>query len=159
MTILEKLEEFLDKNGVVYKRIDHGPTPTSEESAKARGESMDIGGKALLVKSNGVYSLFIIRASKKLSSKKLRKQLNSKSIRFADGDELFKLTGLIKGAIPPFGEPILPFRLFIDQTIYRNERIAFNAGSLYTSFILSVEDYLRVAGGTPCDVAEETIEI
>jgi Ala-tRNA(Pro) deacylase len=55
------------------------------------------------------------------------------------------MTGLTPGAVPPFGRPILPFDLSVDSSILENQRIAFNAGSLTTSIIMSVKDYVRVA--------------
>ena len=70
-----------------------------------------------------------------------------KSLRFATADELMDLTGLVPGSVPPFGEPVLPFPLFVDESIEANDRIAFNAGSLTDSVVLSTVDSLRVAGG------------
>ena len=57
------------------------------------------------------------------------------------------MTGRVPGSVPPFGEPVLPFPLYIDESIEANERIAFNAGSLTDSLVLGTEDYLRVACG------------
>ena len=42
----------------------------------------------------------------------------------------------------------LPFDLFVDAAIRKNDRIAFNAGSLTNSVIMGVDDYLRVAEPT-----------
>jgi Ala-tRNA(Pro) deacylase len=47
--------------------------------------------------------------------------------------------------VPPFGQPILPFPLFVDSSVFQNERIAFNAGSLTDSIVMAVEDYRRLA--------------
>jgi prolyl-tRNA editing enzyme YbaK/EbsC (Cys-tRNA(Pro) deacylase) len=55
------------------------------------------------------------------------------------------MTGLVPGSVPPFGRPILPFDLFADDSVLRNDRIAFNAGSPTDSIIMSVEDYVRIA--------------
>ena len=49
-----------------------------------------------------------------------------------------------------FGEPILLFELYVDAGIRENDRIAFNAGSLTHSIVLSVDDYL--ASAQPCRV-------
>jgi prolyl-tRNA editing enzyme YbaK/EbsC (Cys-tRNA(Pro) deacylase) len=38
--------------------------------------------------------------------------------------------------------------VFVDPSILDNERIAFNAGSLTDSIIMSVDDYLRIARPT-----------
>lgn len=55
------------------------------------------------------------------------------------------MTNLVPGSVPPFGSPILPFDLFVDNSIVQNEKIAFNAGSLTDSIIMEVKDYLVVA--------------
>jgi prolyl-tRNA editing enzyme YbaK/EbsC (Cys-tRNA(Pro) deacylase) len=51
----------------------------------------------------------------------------------------------VPGSVPPFGEPILPFELYVDESILENKRIAFNAGSLTDSIIMSVDDYMKIA--------------
>ena len=71
-----------------------------------------------------------------------------------DNKELFELTGLVPGSVPPFGEPLLPLSLVVDQSVLANERIAFNAASLQESIIMSVEDWRRCA--EPLRVVEVT---
>ena len=51
------------------------------------------------------------------------------------GPELSERTGLVSGDVPPFGEPVLPFPLYADESVFENPRIAFNAGSLTDSII------------------------
>jgi Ala-tRNA(Pro) deacylase len=63
---------------------------------------------------------------------------------------LKELTGLVPGSVPPFGRPILPFDLYLDEALRTNDRIAFNAGSLTDSIILAMPDYLRIAAPTEC---------
>lgn len=122
------------------------PTRTSEESAAARGEPLRIGGKALLLKAeDDVYRLFVLPADARLDSQAIRRELGLKKTRFASAEELLEQTGLVPGSVPPFGRPVLPFDLYVDQGIAENDRIAFNAGSLTDSIILSTADYLRAA--------------
>lgn len=142
--VFDKICKMLDDNGVEYKHFHHEPTKTSEEAARVRGESTKIGGKALLIKANDSFHLFVLSAALKLNNKAIKQHLNSKKPRFATHEELMELTGLVPGSVPPFGEPILPFPLYVDESIIQNERIAFNAGSLADSIIMSVEDYQRV---------------
>ena len=52
--------------------------------------------------------------------------------------------GVSKGALPPFGRDILPYDLYLDESILENEYIAFNAAFLTQSFILKVSDYLTI---------------
>ena len=144
---LSLILELLDGEGITYRRISHEQTRTSEDSARARGEALETGGKALLLKAGEDFSLFVLSAALKLDSQAVKKRLGVKSLRFATADELMDLTGLVPGSVPPFGEPVLPFPLFVDESIEANDRIAFNAGSLTDSVVLSTVDYLRVAGG------------
>jgi prolyl-tRNA editing enzyme YbaK/EbsC (Cys-tRNA(Pro) deacylase) len=51
----------------------------------------------------------------------------------------------VPGSSPPFGEPILQLELYVDNSILRNEKIAFNAGSLTDSIIMRTEDYVQIA--------------
>lgn len=75
-------------------------------------------------------------------------------MRFANPEELLDFTGLVPGSVPPFGHPILPFELFIDKSILRNDKIAFNAGSLTDSIVMRVSDYLKVADGTVIEFSQ-----
>jgi prolyl-tRNA editing enzyme YbaK/EbsC (Cys-tRNA(Pro) deacylase) len=144
-TTLEMIRELLTTAQVAFAEKEHEPTFTSEESARARGEELHHGGKALLLKTDDVFRLFVLPADRKLDSSAVKRELGVKKTRFATADELRDLTGLVPGSVPPFGPPILPFELFVDAEIRANPRIAFNAGSLTTSIILSVSDYLAVA--------------
>ncbi len=146
-SVYNKIIAMLDAAGVSYRAVQHEPTFTSEESARARGEDVRIGGKALLVKAGDEFRLFVLSAALKLDTDALKRRFGVKKTRFATAEELKDLTGLVPGSVPPFGKPILPFDLFIDESIARNEKIAFNAGSLTNSLILTTADYLRVAGG------------
>ena len=125
--ILQSIRNMLDEHGATYREVHHEPTYTSEESAKARGESVGIGGKALLLKVGDDFRLFVLSAALKLDSAALRKHLGVRTSRFAIREELQELTGLVPGSVPPFGEPILPFGLYVDESITSNETIAFNA--------------------------------
>ena len=84
-------------------------------------------------------------SNRQLASRAICKHLKETRFRFAHRDELHELTGLVPGCVPPFGEPILPLPLYVDEAILQNEQVAFNAGSHTTSMLLSREDYLALA--------------
>ncbi len=147
-TVLQTIRQWLDDAGIAYRAVHHEPTRTSEDSAKARGEDVRIGGKALLVKIGDDFRLFVLSAALKLDSTALKDRFGVKKIRFASPQELSDLTGLVPGSVPPFGRPILPFDLFVDDSIVQNERIAFNAGSLTDSIVMQTSDYLKMSAPT-----------
>jgi prolyl-tRNA editing enzyme YbaK/EbsC (Cys-tRNA(Pro) deacylase) len=142
--ILEHIRTWLRAEGVAFREAHHEPTRTSEESAQARGEELRVGGKALLIKVDDVFRLFILSADRKLDSAAIKKYFGAKKTRFATPEELQQLTGLVPGSVPPFGAPILPFPLYVDPSVFENEKIAFNAGSLTDSMIIAVSDYRRL---------------
>ncbi|MCP4047784.1 MAG: hypothetical protein GY732_17560, partial [Gammaproteobacteria bacterium] len=93
-----------------------------------------------------VFRLFVLPADRKLDSTAIRRQLGVKKTRFATTEELHQLTGLVPGAVPPFGEPILPFDIYADESVgTKTDRVAFNAGSLSHSIIMSASDWLAAA--------------
>jgi len=145
MTTLELIRQHLRDLSIDFREVHHSPTFTSEESAKARGEDLRIGGKALLMKTGDVFRLFVLSASLKADSAAIRDRFSVKKTRFATPAELLERTGLVPGSVPPFGPPILPFELYADTSVTANEKIAFNAGSLEDSIILRVDDWLRAA--------------
>jgi Ala-tRNA(Pro) deacylase len=146
--VTDKIRRFLSEENVAFRTIHHEPTRTSEQSARARGEDLRVGGKALLLKVDKAFHLFVLSAARKLDSAAIKRRFGVRRVRFATADELRTRTGLEPGAVPPFGRPILPFDLFVDQSVLENETIAFNAGSLTTSIVMSVEDYVRLAKPT-----------
>ena len=143
--VLERIREWLTAEAVPFREAHHAPTRTSEESAAARGEPLQVGGKALLIKVDDAFRLFVLSAGRKLDSAAIKRRFSAKKARFATPEELMELTGLVPGSVPPFGQPILPFPLYADPSVFENDRIAFNAGSLTDSMVIPVSDYQRLA--------------
>ena len=143
--LLDDIRAWLLREGVVFREVHHEPTRTSEESARARGEELRIGGKALLIKVDDTFRLFVLSADRKLDSAAIKTYFGARKTRFATPEELKELTGLVPGSAPPFGAPLIPFPLYVDDSVFRNERIAFNAGSLTDSIIMPIADYRRLA--------------
>jgi prolyl-tRNA editing enzyme YbaK/EbsC (Cys-tRNA(Pro) deacylase) len=144
--VLERIREALSREGVTFREIGHAPTHTSEESARVRGESLAVGAKALLLKTDNMFRLFVLPADRQLDTKKIKQELKVKSTRFATSEELLELTGLVPGSVPPFGTPILPFELYGDTAIGTVEdKVAFNAGSLTLSIVMKASDWKIVA--------------
>ncbi len=139
---------LLQQAGVAYRHLQHAPTRTSDESAAARGEPLEIGAKALLLKLDRDFRLFVLSAASRLDSPAIKQRFGVKSVRFATPEELLALTGLVPGSVPPFGRPLLDFELYCDVRIAGLARVAFNAGSLTESIVMGSGDYLRVAQPT-----------
>jgi Ala-tRNA(Pro) deacylase len=144
--VLGKIREWLAKEHVAFREVHHEPTYTSQESARARGEDLATGAKAILAKTDDRFCLFVVPGNARLDSAAIKRELRVKSIRFATREELLGLTDLVPGAVPPFGEPILPFPLHADTEVGKARNVvAFNAGSLTVSMVMSATEWERVA--------------
>ena len=155
MTLTEKIKSLLLEHSISFKEVDHEPSPDCITSAQNRNEDLKIGGKSLLLKARDKFKIFVLSAAKEADSKKIRAILKSQKLRFATKEELLELAGVEKGALPPFGPPVLPFDLYLDRSILENEKIAFNAGILTKSFIILVEDYLKLVKPFICDFSKD----
>lgn len=151
--VFDAIVALLTDSGCRFETRTHEPTYTSEQSAKARGEDLHLGAKAIVAKCDEEFVLFVMPADRKLDSKAVKRALSVRKIRFATRDELHELTGLVPGSVPPFGRPVLPLPLYVDDSLSQNERVAFNAGSLTRSIIMSTDDYLSISGAKRVHVA------
>jgi Ala-tRNA(Pro) deacylase len=146
VSVHARLVQHLQATGVSFRQIHHEPTPTSADAAHARGEPIGCGAKALLLKTDDLFRLFVLPADRQLASALVKRQFGLKRLRFASPEELLALTSLVPGSVPPFGEPILPFPLLADVAVGTTyPHVAFNAGSLTDSIIMSAADWDRVA--------------
>ncbi|MGH1341303.1 MAG: YbaK/EbsC family protein [Nannocystales bacterium] len=143
MPVHDAILAHLDACGAPYRSLQHEPTRTSQDSARVRGEPMEIGGKSLVLKAADRFVVLVISAARRAHSKSLRTALGVRRLRFATTDELLELTGCVPGCVPPFGRPIIALPLWVDASILANERIAFNPGSLTDSVIMARADWQR----------------
>jgi Ala-tRNA(Pro) deacylase len=153
--ILSRIRDLLRSHDIAFRETQHAATHTSAESAAARKQDLSLGAKALVLRVDAEFALFVLRADRRLDSGAIKKQLGLKRLRFATAEELNELTSLVPGAVPPFGEPILPFKLYADVSLKNaGTDIAFNAGSLTQSMAMSVADWQRVSQPSWLEFAE-----
>src|SRR5688572_13873603 len=103
-TPFEKIIQLLDSNNIQYRLVEHQPVFTSEEAAKVRGFELKQGAKSLILKSPDGFVMAVVPGNKKLDSKKLKKILGVKDIRFATAEEVKQVAGVEIGAVYPFGQ-------------------------------------------------------
>ena len=155
MDLHQKLTEFLNSYNIKFEELEHPPGETCEMAALNRGSDLKIGGKSLLFKSKRGFHIFTLSAAMEADSTQIRKILRSQKLRFASAEEFKDLTGVPKGALPPFGRELHEtLDLYLDLSILENKKIAFNAGRLTQSYILNLEDYLRISSPYLCSFSK-----
>lgn len=141
--VFKEIKAILDKNKINYTLLDHEPTPTSKDSARVRGTSEDQGAKAIILRSEGEFLLCVLPGNEKIDLKKLRLIINKRSLSLATREEVLKITNCVPGEVPPFGN-IFKIKTFVDKTLLKNEKIAFNAGLMTRSIIMNTQDFLKI---------------
>ena len=141
---LIQVVSLLDQAGVRYRCVQHEPGQTAEAIASARGTPLELGLKALLMKIKKEWVLIAVRANQRSDNRKVRHALGSQKLRFASRDELASY-GLAPGQVPPFGQPVLPFRLVADRGVLGHPELAFTAGTNTDSIVMSTRDWQQLA--------------
>ena len=142
-TVFERIIERLTLAGITHRVSHHAPVFTSEEAAAIRGVSLACGAKALIMRAGEEFVMAVIPADRKLDSKQLKQLRGVKSLRFATKEEVFELTGLLPGSIPPFGS-LFNLPTIMDPALGLNETITFNAGDHAISVFMAHGDYVAV---------------
>ena len=124
----------------------HDPVTTSAEAAAVRGAELRSGAKAMLVKGKSGFVLAVLAGDRRVDWKLLAPLVGGKGARFANDDELHALTGLTKGAVPPFGR-LFGVRTLYDRSLLDVETVNFNAGTHTDSIAMSRDDLIRIGGG------------
>ncbi len=141
-SVFQRVEDLLLQNGAVFEVLRHEPVYTSQAAAAIRGAPLASGAKALICKNDDKFVMFVMPADLKLASKAVRQSRGWRKLRFADQDEVLRLTGLEPGSIPPFGS-LFGLPTLCDHRLGLNEKINFNAGDHRISVSMLYQDYVK----------------
>lgn len=147
MTIFDQIVELLDRHHCSYRTLTHPPVTTSAQAAAVRGTSPDQGAKALVCFADTKAVMIVLPGSCKLDTKAFKTAFGFKDVRFVSHPELFTLTGLTPGAVPPFGH-LFHLPCYLDESLAAQTHIAFNAGDLTKSIIMNTSDYIIIESPT-----------
>lgn len=138
------LREFLDQNKVRYVTIKHSVAYTAQEiaaSAHIKGKDM---AKTVLIKIEGRLAMCVLPASNKIDFDLLKEALGGKNIRLANEIEFKdKFPECDVGAMPPFGN-LYDMEVFAEESLTKDEEIAFNACSHVELIQMAFKDYGRL---------------
>lgn len=140
-----QITNLLHEKGMWFEEFMHGEVRTSEDAAKVRlGYSLAQGAKALIVRAKipnegKRFVMLVMPADQKFDNGKVKALLRARDIRFATEDEVAQLTtGIKPGGVPPFGG-LFGIDVLCDESLYRNEKIVFNAGRTSSIAMKSVD--------------------
>jgi Ala-tRNA(Pro) deacylase len=152
---LTSLRQYLDKHNVKYTVISHSPAYTAQgivALAHISGKEM---AKTVMVKLDNKLVMTVLPASFRVDLGLLKKATGATVAELASEDEFKdRFPECETGAMPPFGN-LYGFDVIVDQSLTKDEEIAFNACSHRELSRLAWRDYeglvnpkvIRIAAG------------
>ncbi len=152
-----RLEEFLNKEKINYKRIVHSRAYTAQKTAAYAHISGKEIAKSVIVKVDGKISMAVIPASYQLDLNELKRATGAKDVRLASESE-FKdvFRDCEVGAQPPFGN-LYNLEVFVAEKLTEDTNIAFNACNHAELIQMTYKDYQRLVHPTVIKIARTTL--
>jgi Ala-tRNA(Pro) deacylase len=144
----EKLINFLKKNHINYREMQHESEGCCEAISKIRGNKLEQAAKCLVVMvkrgKERYYYLAVVPADRAVDLQAIMKYANGDGVMLAPPDRAFNLTGCEMGTVLPFSFDER-LKLIVDPSLKNVDEIVFNAGRLDLSLFMSIQDYLNVS--------------
>jgi Ala-tRNA(Pro) deacylase len=144
MPILTKLKEFLDANGVRYEVRSHRTAYTAQQVAAEEhipGREM---AKVVMVRDGDEYLMVVLPAPYHVRLDRLEQASRRTGLRLAKETEFAGLFPACEpGAMPPFGN-LYSIPVWVDESLTKDEEIAFNAGNHEQTVHMRYADFARL---------------
>ena len=145
--VYRRILELFEKEGIEFREYIHKAVYTSEQAAAARGAELKTGVKALVCKTDSDnFILVLVRADKKADLDKIASLENTKKIRLASPEEVYRITGCKPGSVPPIAHK-QNLKTYFDCSILENERVNFNIGLRTRSASIRAADLKKLTDG------------
>lgn len=155
--IHEQLCELLDREGAVYRVVEHPAEGRTELITKIRGNRIEQAVKSIVVqvrfgKKGTRYYLANVPGDCRVDLPAIQTFFDGTDVSVAPRQKAEQLAGCVIGSIPPFSfnDQLL---VLADPSIRRNDEVVFNAGRLDRSVFMEMEDYFRIARPQEIDIA------
>lgn len=159
----EKVYTALAELGIQYKKTEHPPVYTVEESRQYWTDSTGAHTKNLFLrnKKGTTHYLVIMEHAKRLDIKALQRTIGSSSLSFASDRRLQENLGLSPGAVSAFGiinDETAAVEVFVDRDLLEYETINFHPNVNTATLTISVSDFKRFLEESGNRVTYITIE-
>ena len=147
--IHDQLCGLLQREGAVYRVIEHEPEGRTELIAQIRGNRLEQAIKSIVIqvrlgKKENLYCLANVPGDCRIDLAGIKNHFQAEGAAFASREKAEELTGCVIGAIPPFSFSD-QLHVLADPLIKQNEEVVFNAGRLDRSIFMKLDDYIRIA--------------
>lgn len=138
--VRNEIVRLLKHHGFDFKHMVHEETPTSEDSARVRGTTLEEGVKSIILRGKTSKKNFHVNipSNMKLDMKAVAEAVGEKC-EFEAPEVIKERFGLNVGGIPPFGT-LLNLETLFDESIAKHSKAAFNCGTLTESIVMNAKD-------------------
>ena len=156
--LTQSIVSLLKNNECWFETFEHEEVRTSEEASRVRpGYTLSQGAKALIIRikdseNKKRFVMVVVPGDKKFDAKRVKTALGIKDLSFATEEEVAALTGGVKiGGVPPLGN-LFNLEVIVDPSLFKHEKIIFNAGDRSFSVAMLSDDYRRLVDPKICDI-------
>lgn len=144
MAILTKLREYLDGNHVQYEVISHRQAFTAQEVAAAEHIPGKELAKVVMLRTGKEFLMVVLAAPYRIDLQRAQTALGKPDVVLATEQEFAGLFPQCEpGAMPPFGN-LYSLPVYVDESLTKDETIAFNAGSHTQTVHMKFADFMRM---------------
>ena len=145
MPVTASVQEFLRCANVPYSVVPHTPAYTAQDEAAVTHTPGRDWAKAVVFFADGEPIQAVVPADRLVDLERLATLAGAGELRLASEDELAWLyPDCERGAMPPLG-PLYKQRVFVDQLLAAEPRIAFDAGTHGDAIAMRFVDFASIA--------------
>jgi Cys-tRNA(Pro)/Cys-tRNA(Cys) deacylase len=148
--------DILARSNILHEVREFAATEfTVEEAAEKLNLPLDMCFKTLLVQGERKGLAFaLVPGDAQLSLRKLARAMGDKRVEMTDANDLFRLTGYLKGGCSPLGAR-RNFPVYMDQSAMHHERISVSAGLRGVQMLIAPADLQRLTRAILADIRED----
>lgn len=145
MTAQSSIENFLERQRIPFTTFTHQSAFTAQEEAAVSHIPGWSWAKTIVCMADEQPIFAVLPAPCMIDFERLRLLVGAKKLRLASEDEMSRLyPGCEVGATPPLGT-LYKQRVFVDQSLFGDPEIVFDAGSHDRAIRMHYGDFVEVA--------------
>lgn len=139
-----RIKNFLDENQIKYTLVTHSVAYTAQDLASITHIPGREVAKTVILKVDGEFAMAVLPASVDVDLEVLQAVLEANRVRLAVESEFRShFPDCETGAMPPFGN-LYAMPVYVDESLTRDEEIAFPAGSHRELLRIAYADFKRL---------------
>jgi Ala-tRNA(Pro) deacylase len=143
-----RLLDYLNSRQVPYTTVVHDEAYSAHDLASATHIPEKMIAKTVMIKVDGDLAMAVLPASRDVDVEVLEAVLDAERVRLAGESEFRRrFPDCETGAMPPFGN-LYEMKVYVDESLTRDEQITFEAGSHHEAIRLAYADFEKLVNPT-----------